>query len=158
MLNTIQALGVNAMNYENPIPVAIGLIPINSPTGILLLGIRRKKEPAIGQMALPGGYLDKKESAEMACAREVLEEVGLKTVIPEWKILGTRTTDDNRLLVFFGLRKIIPFETYLRLRSESSEVISLELINSNTELAFSFHKEFVDSFFNRQRKSKNQVF
>lgn len=42
-----------------------------------LLVVRRKKEPALGTLDLPGGFADPDETAEQGVAREVLEETGL---------------------------------------------------------------------------------
>lgn len=49
---------------------------IRNPEGELLL-VRRAKEPAIGTLDLPGGFVDMHESAEEAAYREVKEETGL---------------------------------------------------------------------------------
>ena len=43
-----------------------------------VLMIRRATELGYGQWGLPGGYVDRGEVVELAAAREVLEETGLK--------------------------------------------------------------------------------
>ena len=40
--------------------------------------IRRNKEPFKGMWALPGGFAEEKETAELCCQREAYEETGLK--------------------------------------------------------------------------------
>ena len=49
--------------------------------GLKLLLIRRKNHPSIGFWALPGGFVDIREDADVAAKRELEEETGL-TEIP----------------------------------------------------------------------------
>jgi NAD+ diphosphatase len=56
--------------------VATGII-LTRPDGAALF-IRRAKEPAKGLLALPGGFVELGETAEIGLRREVLEEVGLE--------------------------------------------------------------------------------
>ena len=61
-------------HFINP-TVAVAAILANKDGEILL--IRRAKNPGLGQLSLPGGFVDPGETGEEAIAREVLEEVSL---------------------------------------------------------------------------------
>ena len=52
--------------------------------GLLLLVVRRGKEPAKGTLDLPGGFSDMGETSEEGVAREVLEETGLHVTRTEF--------------------------------------------------------------------------
>lgn len=52
--------------------------------GDKVLLIRRGIEPFKGQYAIPGGYMDRDETAEDACIREVVEETGLDVEVVEF--------------------------------------------------------------------------
>jgi len=54
---------------------AVGAIIQNAKGEVLL--IERAKEPGIGKLGMPGGFVDPNEGAEDALRREVLEEVGI---------------------------------------------------------------------------------
>jgi len=49
-----------------------------------VLLIKRGIEPHKGEYAIPGGYMDRDETAEDACIREVLEETGLQVEVVEF--------------------------------------------------------------------------
>jgi len=61
--------------YYNPC-AAVGAFLVDREGRVLL--IRRAKDPAAGQLGLPGGFIDNDESAESGLRREVREEVGLE--------------------------------------------------------------------------------
>jgi len=54
---------------------AVGAIITNEAGQVLL--IERAREPGLGKLGMPGGFVDPNESAEVALRREILEEVGL---------------------------------------------------------------------------------
>jgi ADP-ribose pyrophosphatase YjhB (NUDIX family) len=74
---------------ENPIPTVDTIIDDNSK----VLFIKRNKEPFIGKMVFPGGFMKKGETAEDAAKREVKEETSLDIELDN--ILGVYS-DPNR--------------------------------------------------------------
>jgi ADP-ribose pyrophosphatase YjhB (NUDIX family) len=67
--------------WANPIPVSVVLVPVRRGGRVGLLVVRRGIEPAIGKLALVGGFLEEHETWQQGGAREVREEVGV-TVDP----------------------------------------------------------------------------
>src|SRR5579884_1067704 len=63
-----------SVSYLNPAPVVALLLPVDD--GVLC--VRRGIPPAVGQLALPGGFLDVHESWQQGAARELFEETGLR--------------------------------------------------------------------------------
>jgi ADP-ribose pyrophosphatase YjhB (NUDIX family) len=50
---------------------------LSDPRGHMLF-IRRARDPGQGKLALPGGFIDRGETAEAAAMREIREEAGVK--------------------------------------------------------------------------------
>lgn len=70
-----RCLSCNFVYYFNP-SAAVACF-IRNAAGELLV-VRRAKEPALGTLDLPGGFVDLYETAEEAARREVKEETGLE--------------------------------------------------------------------------------
>jgi len=60
--------------YQNPRASTAAFI-LNSEGELLV--VRRGKEPAMGTLDLPGGFVDNDETAEQGMVREIHEETGL---------------------------------------------------------------------------------
>ncbi len=54
---------------------AVGTVITNKLGQVLL--IERAKEPGLGKLGLPGGFVDPGEGAELAARREIKEEIGI---------------------------------------------------------------------------------
>jgi len=90
--------GCGAQIWANPIPVAVALVPLESG----LLVIRRAIPPAIGKLALPGGFVEDHETWQHGAAREVREETGIvidpHALQPFW--YTSTEPKPNRVLLF----------------------------------------------------------
>jgi len=72
--NLLQCGACGFRHHVNPV-AAVAAILLDSSDRVLL--IRRAKEPAKGKLAMPGGFVDLGETAEMALEREIKEEVNV---------------------------------------------------------------------------------
>ncbi len=64
----------NYVRYENPLPSVAAIALLN---GQILL-IRRAVEPGKGLWTLPAGFIEKGETPEQACLRELYEETAMR--------------------------------------------------------------------------------
>ena len=116
--------------YPRPALTADALVMTPDFKKILL--VRRGNHPFCGRMALPGGFVNERETAEEAAARELYEETGIS---PPLKQLYTVTTPgrDPRgwtvSVVFWGLSQ----EIELRAGDDAAAAFftDLEVIRKN---------------------------
>ncbi len=126
--------------YQNPIPVAVVLVPV----GEGLVVIRRNIEPRKGTLTLPGGYIDLGETWQEAGIREVREETGIDLSGGELAPYEVMNGFDGTLVVF-GLAVRQPLEVLLPFSSkETQEVV---LIDRPIELGFPMHTQVVARYF-----------
>jgi ADP-ribose pyrophosphatase YjhB (NUDIX family) len=127
--------------YQNPLPVAVVLVPVDDG----LLAIRRGIEPCRGALALPGGYVKLGESWQEAGSREVFEEAGVIIDPAEIQEFQVRSAPDHTLLIF-GLarprlsRHLSPF-------SETEESLERVVLKRSLGLAFPLHTQAVQEYF-----------
>lgn len=127
--------------YRNPLPVAVVLVPVDN--GLLLM--RRGVAPRVGELALPGGYINYGESWQAAGAREVFEETGIVIDPATISDFLVRSAPDSTLLVFglaapLSAADLPPFVPSV----EASERL---VVRAPAELAFPLHTEAMARFF-----------
>jgi NADH pyrophosphatase NudC (nudix superfamily) len=135
--------GCGQTTYVNPTPVAVCLLPV----GDGLLCVRRAIPPGVGQLALPGGFIDRSESWQQAAARELFEETGLRIDPVEVEHVRTLSSDrGDGVLLVFGRAKPRGSEVLAGFvpTTETSELV---VIRGATELAFPLHTRVVAEFF-----------
>ena len=84
--------GCGETAWANPLPVAVALLPVHCPDGTGLVVVRRDIEPARGELALPGGYVEVGETWQQAAVRELWEETGLQHDPDEVELFGVDST------------------------------------------------------------------
>ena len=103
--------GCGVQIWANPIPVCVALVPVVDPEGTGLLVIRRAIPPAIGKLALVGGFLEEHEDWQTGCAREIREETALqvepRSLEPFW--YASSAPKPNRVMLF-ALAPAVPVE------------------------------------------------
>lgn len=109
--------------------------------GILL--IRRENPPFAKALALPGGFVEIGETAEEACAREALEETGLKVEIVELLGVYSHPQRDPRGHVVTLLFLALPQGGSLR---SGSDAAAVEVVRKLPPLAFDHQKLLADAF------------
>jgi len=140
--------------YHNPIPVVTLIVPVyqssGSKFGVVL--VRRAIEPFIGELALPGGYIEEGNWREWAL-RELREETGINfvnknTVTP----FNVESTPDGKKLLIFA-RTIPTYEMLLKPFIPNDEVSELVIVNEPLELCFSLHTAALKRFFAEQAQN-----
>lgn len=144
-----QCTWCNNITYLNPKPVVV--VTAEYDNGLLL--IKRNHEPGKGKWALPGGYLEVDETWQEGCARELLEETGLKIDITNIGIWEVFTSPVESNLVIFGAAGQILNREAVESFKANSEVSELKIIYeplSPDDMAFPSHHNVVKMFFDHR--------
>ncbi|GAA0465616.1 NUDIX hydrolase [Paractinoplanes deccanensis] len=120
--------------YRNPAPVGVAVQPVGGG----LLTVRRAVPPAVGKLALPGGFIDHGERWQDAVVRELFEETALRRDPGDVRLYDTISAPDGTLLVF-GLLTALAHVSDVPLSEPNDESLGWQVIPGPTELAFSLH-------------------
>ncbi len=132
-------------SFRNPLPVAVVLLPvILTPQQAGIVVIRRAIAPRVGELALPGGFINFGETWQEAGAREVLEETGAFIDPEEIREFGVRNGRDGTLIIFGTARprpadSLPPFTA----NEECSERL---VLTAPAPMAFPTHEEMIERF------------
>ncbi|MBN2683247.1 MAG: NUDIX hydrolase [Bacteroidales bacterium] len=135
--------------YEYPRPMVtvdcIVIYDCNNEFEVLL--IKRKNEPFMNFLALPGGFVDMDEDLKEAALRELEEETGIKDIeIEQFKTFGKPGRDPrgrNITIVYYCILKDKKPE--ILAGDDASEAL---WINKNELPILAFdHNEVLDEFF-----------
>lgn len=137
--------------WRNPLPVAVAVLPVLTATGVGVVVVRRDIEPARGQLALPGGFIEYGEDWRDALVRELREETGLIGSAGDVQLFDVHTASHGGTIVIFGvlpprLAESLPASTPTE---ETSEWL---VLTEPTELAFATHTQVLADFLARRRQ------
>lgn len=132
--------------YRNPLPVSVVLLPVDDG----LLTVRRAIEPRLGQLALPGGFINYGESWQAAGAREVFEETGITLDAAAISDFRVRSAPDGTLLVF-GLAPALRASD-LPSFVPNQETAELVVLRQVEPLAFPLHTDAAAAYFARRQE------
>lgn len=128
--------------WRNPLPVTVVLLPVEA--GLLL--VRRAIPPAVGKLALPGGFVNHGESWQAAGAREVYEETGIRIDSASLHEFAVHSTPDGNNVLIFGLAAAVK-KADLPEFVANEEVSERLLAFSPCDLAFPLHAQVMQQYF-----------
>ncbi|WUH22843.1 NUDIX domain-containing protein [Streptomyces sp. NBC_00448] len=132
--------------YHNPLPVAVCLLPVHDADGTGLVVIRRTIRPALGRLALPGGFIDFGETWQQATTRELAEETGIVAGAADVVLADALTDTEGGYLLLFGLLPPRPVGE-LPPSVPTDETEGYELLHAPQELGFPLHTLAVRRWF-----------
>jgi ADP-ribose pyrophosphatase YjhB (NUDIX family) len=135
--------GCANVSYRNPLPVACLLLPVDG--GVLL--IRRGIPPHVGELAVPGGYVNLGESWQEAATRELFEETSIRVPPEEVRIFDVKSAPDGTVLIFGAASP--KTEASLPSFAPTDETTERVVVHAPEALAFPLHTAVVSAFLAR---------
>ncbi|MFC0003584.1 NUDIX domain-containing protein [Micromonospora siamensis] len=132
--------------WRNPLPVAVALLPVRTDAGLGLVAVRRDIEPARGELALPGGFIEYGEEWSDALVRELREETGLIGRADEVELFAVHGAPAGGTMMVFGVLPERPAGE-LPPSAPTEEATEWLVLTEPVELAFSTHTRAMADFF-----------
>lgn len=129
------------IDYRNPVPVACAIVG-KEPCEILL--IKRNIEPAIGDWALPGGFIELGEDPKTAARRELEEETGLRGV--PGKVVGVKQQKSESYGYVLMVGVDFKVEDFNLFPGDDACDAKFFAFNCLPEIPFKSHEEFIREY------------
>ncbi len=136
--------GCGETHWMNPLPVAVALLPVERDGRHGLVVVRRDIEPCRGELALPGGYMERGETWRQAAVRELWEETGLTAPAGEATLFDV--SSGELTLNVFALLPPRDADT-LPPSAATEEATEWLVLHEPVSLAFPTHTEVVRAYF-----------
>ncbi|GGM08024.1 MULTISPECIES: NUDIX domain-containing protein [Micromonospora] len=132
--------------WRNPLPVAVAVLPVRTATGLGVVLVRRDIEPARGELALPGGFIEYGEEWSEALVRELREETGLLAPAGQARLFAVHGAPAGGTIMIFGT---LPERDADELppSAPTEEATEWLVVTEPVELAFSTHTRVLADFF-----------
>lgn len=141
---SLKKVGVEINLYENPTPVSVAVVRVNTTQGIKVVIVKRGLSPFAGEYCLPCGYVDKMENAQMAAARELFEETGIDLAVADFTIIDSKISTRNTILLFCLYKHILE-ENEIDFNFKNEETLELSLGDKSTNYCFKTHNEVIEN-------------
>ncbi|HLL65183.1 MAG TPA: NUDIX domain-containing protein [Micromonosporaceae bacterium] len=130
--------------WRNPLPVGVAVLPVDTAQGRGLVVVRRDIEPARGELALPGGFIEYGEPWQEAVVRELREETGLLADAAQVRLFAVHSAPTS--INIFGL---LPPQDAADLPASGAtdEATEWLVLTTPVTLAFSTHSETMAAYF-----------
>lgn len=127
------------VNYENPVPAAAAVL-LDDQQRVLL--VRRAAPPQVGEWCLPGGFIERDESGETGCLRELREETGLcgEAPIP----LGSELSPSLQYGRLVLLGYVVPRWQGRLVPGDDASDARFFPVTDLPPIAFASHREFIE--------------
>ncbi|SIR82673.1 NUDIX domain-containing protein [Micromonospora avicenniae] len=131
--------------WRNPLPVAVAVLPVRTAAGLGVVVVRRDIEPARGQLALPGGFIEYGEEWNEALVRELREETGLLAAAQDATLFAVHGAPRGGTMMVFG---VLPEQRAedLPASAPTEEATEWLVLTEPTELAFDTHTRVLADF------------
>lgn len=136
--------------WRNPLPVAVAVQPVRTSAGTGVVVVRRDIEPARGELALPGGFIEYGEEWRDALVRELFEETGLTAPAESVRLFDVHSAPVGATIMIFGVLPVRPVAE-LPASTPTAEATEWLVLTEPVELAFGTHTRVLAAFLDQHR-------